>query len=81
MTILNGNNYSTVAIRKEKKCPITSMRFSPNEKLLAVGAEDGVIIIYRADMKFKPYKYLKGHSASIRFIDYSIDSRVLRSVC
>ena len=79
--MLNGNNYLTLAIRKDRKCPVTEMKFSLNEKFLAVGGVDGVIIIYRADLKFKPYYHLKGHTGAIKFFDFSVDSRVIKSVC
>ena len=63
---------------------IQDMKYSPNNKMLAVSSHDNMI--YVIDIKDKKYHsdamaVCKGHSSYISHIDFSQDSKFLQSTC
>jgi len=59
---------------------IEAMVYSPCAKYFAVGSHDNNV--YLCDTKaYKKLAVLKGHSSFITAIDFSLDSKYLRSVC
>jgi WD40 repeat protein len=59
---------------------IETMAFSPCNNFLAVGSHDNNI--YIIDTKtYKQQTKLAGHSSFITGLDWSIDSKFIRSVC
>eukprot|EP00163_Fabomonas_tropica_P029151 TRINITY_DN615_c0_g1_i1.p1 TRINITY_DN615_c0_g1~~TRINITY_DN615_c0_g1_i1.p1 ORF type:complete len:1806 (-),score=610.31 TRINITY_DN615_c0_g1_i1:143-5560(-) len=62
--------------RVEKICDI---KFSPNGKYLAVASNDNFIDLYDCDNKFKRIGICKGHSSFVTHIDWSADSKFIRS--
>jgi len=64
--------------------PISSIKFSPNRKLLAVGSKDTNIYLYSvpAENGTPAYSRLgvcRGHAAPITHLDFSFDSRFIQS--
>jgi len=57
---------------------IIEIKFSPNDKYLAVGGMDSRIFLYNG----KTWEYLrtlKGHHSTINYIDFSVDGKYLQS--
>ena len=79
--------------RRDCKEDISDLKFSPNGRLLAVASHDGFIDVYSAkftrgnlqtphsDVMIKHLKRLRGHSASVLHVDWSMDNRLLQSSC
>jgi microtubule-associated protein-like 6 len=80
LTILNSSFAAHVS-RKDRKKEISEIKFSPNNRICAVGAHDQMILTYDVTKKFKPLKKLRGHSSTILHIQFSIDSEKLLSTC
>jgi len=57
------------------------VKYSPDGKYLAVGSHDTAIHIYSVGEGYKEIATLKDHSAVILGLDWSKDSKFLRSVC
>jgi microtubule-associated protein-like 6 len=65
---------------------IQDMKFSPDNKMLAVSSHDNMIYVIDIDMEKKMYHsetmaVCKGHSSYISHIDFSSDSKYLQSTC
>ena len=66
--------FAPIAKRKDRNgSPITSIQFTPNDKICAVGGRDQIIMTYDANT-FKPLKKLKGSSQPILHMDFSLNS-------
>ena len=59
---------------------IETMAYSPDEKLLAIGSHDNNIYLVDTD-SYKKVKALSGHSSFLKSLDWSADSKWLRSTC
>ena len=59
---------------------IEVMAYSPCTKYLAIGSHDNKIYLYGTKTYSKAHK-LNGHSSFITGLDWSLDSKYLRSVC
>ena len=80
--ILNPNDFSsTKKVIKDRKEEISVVKFSPDSKLLAVGAHDSEIFIYSVEKGFKVQTKLRGHHSTITHFDFSTNSNVLQSTC
>jgi WD40 repeat protein len=83
----NGKEYSLteVSYRKDSKEVISDIKFSPNNEYVAAGSHDGYIYVYNCALEtsgtMKALYKLKGHSAYITHLDWSIDSLLLQSTC
>jgi WD40 repeat protein len=60
---------------------ISEIKFNGDNSILAVGAHDQMIFLYSVNNNFKPLRKLKGHSSTILHIDFSMDGKLLKSVC
>ncbi|KAK3286813.1 hypothetical protein CYMTET_5644 [Cymbomonas tetramitiformis] len=72
----------TLAVAKticDREAWISSLRWSPDGALLAVGSHSNVIDVYDARAGFKKVCSCKGHSSFISQMDFSKDGKVLRS--
>lgn len=71
---------------------ISDIKFSPNDKMLAVGSHDGYIDIYgctlsegshlessKSEMRY--LKRLRGHVSYVTHLDWSSDNQLLQSTC
>jgi len=61
---------------------ISELRYSPNNKMLAVASHDQMIDIYNAvGDSYVRLARCKGHSSTVLHVDWSTNSRVLQSTC
>merc|ERR1711973_828830 len=61
---------------------IEFLKFSPNGEYLAVGCHDMKIHVYKFTYKYEDNSKIsecKGHSSYIKFLDWSTDSKHIRS--
>lgn len=65
--------------KKDRKHPISEIKFSPNGEYLAVGCVDFLIYIYDVNKNFKILKKMKGHVSRVTHLDFSEDSQVCQS--
>ena len=83
---------SEVIYRKDCVEDISDIKFSPNDKMLAVGSHDGYIDIYSCGFALATHltsskseiRYLKrmrGHVSYITHLDWSADNHLLQSTC
>lgn len=74
--------FTNPKVIKDRDQQITVIRHSQIAKLqgglLAVGAEDKMVIIYKVDNNFKIHKKIHGHLHPIRFMDFNSTGRTLR---
>ena len=86
-SLSNGKEYSLneVCYRKDSKEVISDVKFSPNNEYLAAGSHDSHIYVYNCALdtsaNIKALYKLKGHSAYITHVDWSIDSLLIQSTC
>jgi WD40 repeat protein len=75
------DNVKKTLLKEIKKAEwIETMVFSPCSKFLAIGSHDNMI--YLLDTKtYKKAVKLTGHSSFITAIDWSMDSKFIRTVC
>jgi WD40 repeat protein len=71
---------------------ISDVKFSPNDKMLAVGSHDGYIDVYGCSFALATHlasskteirylKRLRGHVSYITHLDWSADNQLLQSTC
>jgi len=81
MTVLNGDTFASIVTKKDRKKEISEIKFSPDNRVCAVGAHDQTIITYDVNNKFKMLKKMRGHSSTILHVQFSLDSQYLLSTC
>ena len=64
LTVLDANFQAKVS-RKDRKAKITEIKFSPDNAICAVGAQDSMIYTYDVKANFKPLKKMRGHHSRI----------------
>jgi len=67
-------------IRDSKEC-IADIKFSPNEKILAVASHDRRVYLYDVSRNFELQAKCEGHSHPVLHVDFSADSEYVRSNC
>lgn len=67
--------------RDSSKKWISDIKFSPDGKLLAIGAHDTNVHVYDVDKNFKLKFEFKKHNSYITHLDFSKDSKFLQSNC
>ena len=60
---------------------IQCMKYSPDDRVLAVGSHDSKIRTYSAVNNYKPLKCIKSHHSTVTHLDFSMDSSALMSNC
>eukprot|EP00960_Hanusia_phi_P060400 764497-Hanusia_phi.AAC.2 len=60
---------------------VTQVRFSPDGRCLAVASREQLIDLYSVESDFRLLGTCRGHSAAVLHVDFSSDSRWLRSSC
>ena len=70
-------------LHESKDCKqfVTDIKFSPDGKLLAVGARDNSVILYDVLSHFKKKAKFNKHNSHITHIDFSADSEYLQTCC
>mmetsp|Transcript_29049 Transcript_29049/g.100101 ORF Transcript_29049/g.100101 Transcript_29049/m.100101 type:complete len:1414 (-) Transcript_29049:131-4372(-) len=63
----------------KSSAPITCLRFSPDGNTLAAAAQDGLVYVYDCLNHFDLKSKCKGHSQAALHLDFSKDSKLLRS--
>jgi WD40 repeat protein len=58
---------------------ISALRYSPNDKVLAVGSEDTNIYLYAADKNYSRLGVCRGHTDPVVHIDFSKNSLFMQS--
>jgi len=66
-------------VKKDRKNPISEIKFSPNGQYLAVGCVDFLIFIYDVSKNFTLLKKMKGHVSRVTHLDFSEDSQIMQS--
>ncbi|CAM9091671.1 unnamed protein product, partial [Phaeothamnion confervicola] len=66
---------------RDAKRSVSDVKFSPDGKVLAVGAKDNSIYFYTVAQGFKLRRKFTKHNAGIAHLDFSIDSQHVRSTC
>lgn len=73
-------DFFPIAKRKDRDgTSITCIKFSPDDKICAIGGQDQTIMTYDVLNQFKPKQKLKGSSQTIWHMDFSVDSMMLQS--
>jgi echinoderm microtubule-associated protein-like 6 len=81
VTVLDSKSFAIKAVRRDRKHEISEIKFDPHSKIMAVGAQDGMIYLYSVEKRFKPLRKCKGHHSRILHIDFSEDGEFMKSVC
>lgn len=66
-------------VKKDRKNPISEIKFSPDGQYLAVGCVDFLIFIYDVTKNFTLLKKMKGHVSRVTHMDFSEDSQIIQS--
>lgn len=69
------SQFNQVVERKDRKGKaVQVIKYSPDDKLCVTGAHDRFILTYNVEAKYKPMHKIKGHSSTVKFIDFTLDS-------
>ena len=60
---------------------VTDVKFSPDGELLAAASADQRIDVYERKGGYKKIATCRGHSATVRHLDWCVESKILRTVC
>ena len=79
LIILSASDLSVAVVKHDRKKAISTIKFSNNNKWLACGGHDSLIFVYDCENNFSLKYKLKGHSATITQLDFSVNSEVIQS--
>lgn len=79
--ILNDIDLSISLEARDSRLPLTVCQFSPDGHVLAFGSQDACIYLYACAENFDMIGICRRHPAALRTLDFSTDSRWLRSGC
>lgn len=85
-------SFHELASRRDCAQDISDVKFSPNDKMVAVGSHDNVIDIYATNLvlpdlttaascNLRKLKRLRGHTSYITHLDWSDDNKYIQSTC
>ena len=77
--ILDGVTLAVKGMKHDRVKQISELKFSPDGSVLAVGAHDSLIFLYKVAENFKLQYKLKGHHSTITHFDFSVAGGVLQS--
>lgn len=81
IAILDGVTLAIKDTKHDRTKQISEIKFSPDGQILAVGAHDSLIFLYKVSENFKLQYKLKGHHSTITHFDFSVAGNVLQSTC
>ena len=71
-------NFNALSKRRDRAgVAIQCLKFSPDDKILAAGGHDQLIMTYDVTRNFKPMKKLRGNDTTIWQMDFAQDSQQL----
>jgi len=79
LLIYDTDNLRLKITKKDRKDPISLVKYSPNGRYLAVGGVDMVIYIYDSERKYNLKSKLKGHVSRVCHLDFDKDSNIIQS--
>ena len=77
--ILDGVTLALKDQKHDRVKQISELKFSPDGSVLAVGAHDSLIFVYKVNENYKLQFKLKGHHSTITHFDFSVAGGVLQS--
>ena len=77
--VFGANDLKLVVSKHDRKKAVSQVKYSPNGKWLACGGHDSLIIVYAVENNYAVKYKLKGHSAAITHLDFSVNSEVIQS--
>lgn len=78
LAVIDVDKWAMIYKDKECKARISDVKFSPDNSLLAIASHDTLIQVYEFPSMTKRTT-LSGHSSYVRHLDWSADSKLLRS--
>ena len=72
-------NLTLKLTKKDRKDPISLVKYSPNGKYLAVGGVDMLIYIYEVGKNYILKSKLKGHVSRVCHLDFDNESNIIQS--
>jgi WD40 repeat protein len=79
--ILDGLSLESVLQMNDRCDKVHALRYSPDGRYLACGSFDSFVDVYDATQNYKRCAVCKGHSSHVTHLDWSSDSKVLKTVC
>ena len=79
--VLNDSDLSVAFEAKDSTLPLVASQFSPDGEILAFASEDSSVYLYACGEEYESIGQCRRHSSPVRYIDFSSDSRWLRSCC
>jgi len=79
--VIDLKRWKKKKIFKHAKEWISDIKFSPDDKICAIGSHDNKIYLYKTKNWKKKSRPLNKHSSYITHIDFSMDGKYLHSNC
>lgn len=79
LRVLLFENLRQILLVRHRKKWISALKYSPDNKWLAVGSHDSIIDLYAVDKGYKRIYSLNKHHSFITQLDWSVDSSFLHS--
>ena len=79
--VLNDADLSIAFEARDSTLPLVACRFSPDGEVLAFASEDCSVYLYASAEEYESIGQCRRHPAPVRCIDFSKDSRWVRSCC
>ncbi|KAK3276728.1 hypothetical protein CYMTET_15223 [Cymbomonas tetramitiformis] len=79
--IVDEPTLQTLCSIKECNSAIDDLKYSPDNSLLATASHDTFIDLFNVEQGYQHVARCKGHSSTVRHLDWSTDSALLQSNC
>ena len=77
----NDENFTVCFESKEAKQWISEMKYSPDGRTLAIGANDNNVYLYNVNQNYKRKGKFGKHSSGIIHFDFTADGKYLQTNC